>query len=108
MIKAGSTIVISSVSVAIYTRVSVIVLGFFLDKESVGVYSVAASLGMAWSFIPNSFITSSLPSIFSEKDNSKAIIKAANLNLLVFFCLYPLYCWRLSFWFLFYKTIIRR
>lgn len=105
MIKAGSTIVISSVSVAIYTRVSVIVLGFFLDKESVGVYSVAASLGMAWSFIPNSFITSSLPSIFSEKDNSKAIVKAANLNLLVFFVCIPFIVGGYLFGFYFIKLL---
>lgn len=58
-------------------------LGVLDGKSSVGIFSVAATLAGAWSFILYSFITSSLPSIFSEKDDYIAERKTSNLNLIV-------------------------
>lgn len=83
MLGAGSSLVISSLSVAIYTRLSLLTLGAIDGKAAVGIYSVAASLATSWSFILNSLITSTLPSIFSELDENKAIKKTAKLNLIV-------------------------
>ncbi|WP_433912256.1 oligosaccharide flippase family protein [Raoultella ornithinolytica] len=83
IIGAGSAFVISSLSVAIYTRLSLLMLGFFDGESAVGIYSVAATLATSWSFVLNSLVTSSLPSIFSENDDEKALTKAAKLNLIV-------------------------
>lgn len=83
LLRAGATFVISSLSVAIYTRISMLMLGFFDGDSAVGIFSVAVSLAASWSFICNAFIISTLPSIFSEKDDDKAEYKTASLNLLV-------------------------
>lgn len=83
LIGSGGAFVISSISVAIYTRMSLFMLGVLDGKSSVGIFSVAATLAGAWSFILYSFITSSLPSIFSEKDDYIAERKTSNLNLIV-------------------------
>ncbi|HCQ7076690.1 TPA: oligosaccharide flippase family protein, partial [Escherichia coli] len=83
LLVAGLTFVVSTISVAIYTRVSMLSLGFFYDKSIVGVFSIAVSLAASWSFVCNSLITSSLPSIFSEKNDNVATHKASKLNLLV-------------------------
>lgn len=83
IIGAGSSFVISSLSVAIYTRLSLLMLGYFDGASSVGIYSVAATLATSWIFIHNSFITSTLPSIFSEKNDNTALIKTAKLNIII-------------------------
>jgi len=89
VIGAGSNFVISSLSVAIYTRLSLLTLGFIDGKSAVGVYSVAATLATSWSFILNSLITSTLPSIFSELKESVAINKCAKINLIVMIVSFP-------------------
>ena len=83
VIGAGSSFVLSSLSVAIYTRLSLIMLGAINGPSAVGVYSVAATLATSWAFILNSFITSTLPSIFSERNDVNTLLKGARLNLLV-------------------------
>lgn len=83
VINAGSSFVISSLSVAIYTRLSIFTLGFFDGDKAVGIYSIAATLATSWSFILNSLVMSSLPSIFSEPKHDVAIHKTAKINLLV-------------------------
>ncbi|HII3495221.1 TPA: oligosaccharide flippase family protein, partial [Klebsiella pneumoniae] len=83
LVGAGITFVVSTISVAIYTRISMLSLGFFYDKSIVGIFSVSVSLAASWSFVCNSLITSSLPSIFSEKSDERAANKASKLNLVV-------------------------
>lgn len=83
IIGAGSAFVISSLSVAIYTRLSLLMLGFFDGESAVGIYSVAATLATSWAFILNSLVTSSLPSIFAENNDENTLNKAAKLNLIV-------------------------
>lgn len=83
LVGAGITFVVSTISVAIYTRISMLSLGFFYDKSIVGIFSVSVSLAASWSFVCNSLITSSLPSIFSEKNDERAANKASKLNLVV-------------------------
>lgn len=90
IIGAGSSFVISSLSVAIYTRLSLLMLGYFDGASSVGVYSVAATLATSWIFIHNSFITSTLPSIFSENDDEVALIKTARLNVVIIITSVPI------------------
>ncbi|HBT3415620.1 TPA: polysaccharide biosynthesis protein, partial [Klebsiella pneumoniae] len=80
---SGSSFVISSISVAIYTRVSLLLLGFFCGSSLLGIYSVAVSLATSWIFVCNSFITSNLPSIFSSNNELETIKITAKLNILV-------------------------
>ncbi|HDH7818066.1 TPA: oligosaccharide flippase family protein, partial [Raoultella ornithinolytica] len=83
LLSAGTAFVLSSISVAIYTRMSMLLLGYLYSNSIVGVFSVAVSLAASWSFICNAFITSNLPSVFSEKNDANAMEKAAKLNLII-------------------------
>ncbi|WP_415839044.1 oligosaccharide flippase family protein, partial [Pluralibacter gergoviae] len=83
IIGAGSSFVIASISVAIYTRLSLLMLGAYDGATAAGIYSVAATLATSWIFIHNSLITSSLPSIFSENNDALALIKTAKLNVVI-------------------------
>lgn len=84
LLGAGFSLVLSTLSVAVYTRLSMICVGYFLGSALVGVYSVAVTLSSAWSFVWSAFITSSSPSIFNDKNDISAMKKAARLNFLVF------------------------
>ncbi|MFW8770589.1 oligosaccharide flippase family protein [Klebsiella sp. R71] len=81
LLKVGGSFVISDVSIAIYTRLSLLILAVLESKTSVGIYSVALNLAGSWSFITMSLITSTLPSIFSEKNDSLALKKTVKLNI---------------------------
>lgn len=83
LISAGMAFVLSTISVAIYIRLSLLSLGYLEGSVQVGIYSVAATLASSWAFVCQSFITSSLPSIFSEKVINEAIKKAARLGRVV-------------------------
>lgn len=83
LLSAGSAFVLSSISVALYTRMSIFMLGIFSGESVVGIFSIAATLATSWSFVLYAFITSNLPSIFSEKNKAIAENKTALLNLLV-------------------------
>ncbi|WP_407252854.1 flippase [Klebsiella pneumoniae] len=83
LFKTGITFVVSTISVAIYIRLSMLCLGYMDGASTVGVYSVAATLATSWGFICQSFIKSTLPSIFSEKEHHLAIMKSATLSVLV-------------------------
>lgn len=86
----GSNLVVSSLSVAIYPRLAMLLLGYMSGSYMVGVFSVATTLAGAWAFVCNSIITSSLPGIFSENNKRFAMVKAGRLNLAVITCSAPI------------------
>lgn len=67
MLYAGGALILSSLSVDIYTQISNIFLAKILSYSNLGVYSVALSTGSAWSFIVLALITSFFSKIYSEK-----------------------------------------
>ena len=81
----GFSFAVSSISVALYTRISIFIIGIILTTDKVAIFTVASSLASSWSFVLYSFITSTLPSIFSEKSLSKANEKTSKLFWLIFF-----------------------
>ncbi|HCI6320046.1 TPA: oligosaccharide flippase family protein, partial [Klebsiella quasipneumoniae subsp. similipneumoniae] len=85
MLLAGTGIVVSSISIALYSRINQFLLGAVDSVSSVGIYSVAVTLGTSWGFISQSLITSFYSRIYSEKNDSVSINLAAKLNRLVFF-----------------------
>lgn len=90
LLVTGASFALSSISVAIYTRLSMLLLGFMDGSKVVGIYSVAVTLASSWSFVCQSFVTSSLPAIFAEKDPSETIKKSAKLNLVVIIISLPM------------------
>lgn len=83
VLLCGLSLVISSLSVAIYPRLGMLILGSLQNSAAVGVYSVAATLASSWAFVCNSFITSSLPSMFREDSESRTIFNAAQISIIV-------------------------
>lgn len=84
MIYAGIGIVASSISVAIYSRINQFMLGAIDGISSVGIYSVAITLGTSWVFISQSLISSFFSKIYSERDDDSALYLAAKLNRIIF------------------------
>ncbi|MEX6281906.1 oligosaccharide flippase family protein [Providencia hangzhouensis] len=80
---SGISIVFSTLSVAIYTRINQFMISYLEGEYNLGIYSVAVTLSTAWIFILIAIINSTLPSIFGEKSESKAVSIAANLNIVV-------------------------
>lgn len=68
MLYTGGALILSSLSADIYTQISGIFLAKIASYSSLGVYSVALTMGGAWSFIVLSLITSFFSRIYSEKD----------------------------------------
>ncbi|HGY8487357.1 TPA: polysaccharide biosynthesis protein, partial [Escherichia coli] len=80
-LKTGLNIVVSTISVAIYTRLSMFLLQFYMSSSAVAVFSVGASLAGSWYFVCNSFIISSLPSIFNDNNYKSSMRKTSLLHL---------------------------
>ncbi|QXX81930.1 oligosaccharide flippase family protein [Providencia sp. R33] len=83
ILLSGISIVFSTLSIAIYTRINQFMISYLEGDYNLGIYSVAVTLSTAWVFILTAIINSTLPSIFGEKKESKAAKVAANLNVIV-------------------------
>lgn len=93
MILSGISIVFSSIAVAIYTRINQFILNQIDGIASVGIYSVAVTIGMSWSFISQALITSYYSKIYAERNENKAINIAANLNrVIILASLFFIFC----------------
>ena len=85
MLYTGGALILSSLSADIYTQISGIFLSKILSYSTLGIYSVALTMGGAWSFIVLSLITSFFSKIYSEKDEitvEKLLIKINRLVIL--------------------------
>ncbi|EPQ0918253.1 oligosaccharide flippase family protein [Klebsiella oxytoca] len=102
LIITGIPLVISTVSMTIYSRINQFTLSYFKGDYDLGIYSVALTLGTAWVFIGNALAISFLSKIYAEKDDDVALNKASGLSACIFIMLstFPL------FFFLFGKKII--
>lgn len=83
MFLSGMGIVFSSIAVAIYTRINQFVLNELNGIATVGIYSVAATIGTSWAFISQALITSFYSKIYAEKDEEKAMSIVAKLNRII-------------------------
>ncbi|MFV5348165.1 oligosaccharide flippase family protein [Acinetobacter soli] len=80
---AGSALVISTLSISLYTQITNLILVGLESTHALGIYSVAITLGMAWSFINQAVITSVLTKIYKEKSNFETYVMIAKLNCIV-------------------------
>lgn len=83
MLKSGSSLVLSSIAVALYTRLNQVSVSWFMGIREAGIFSVALTLSTAWVFLPNALLASFYPAFFAEKDPLLARIKVQKLHLLV-------------------------
>jgi O-antigen/teichoic acid export membrane protein len=80
---AGGSLVISTLSVSLYTQITSLALVFLESTYELGLYSVAATIGISWSFVNQAIITSVLTKIFKEKNNNSAYLMFSYLNYVV-------------------------
>ncbi|MCL8609228.1 oligosaccharide flippase family protein [Proteus mirabilis] len=83
LIKAGFPISISNISIAIYAKVSQILLVTIISNYILGIFSVAYSLAYAWLFIPQAIITSYFTKIYKLKTSSDIITYTSYLNIFI-------------------------
>ncbi|HDZ0615776.1 TPA: oligosaccharide flippase family protein, partial [Klebsiella pneumoniae] len=84
LFATGIPLVISTISMTIYSRVNQFSLSYFSGSYELGIYSVALTLGTAWVFIGNALSISFLSKIYSEKDEFLAKDKTSGLIASVF------------------------
>lgn len=71
MLGAGKKLLLYSLAVVIYTRTAQIFLGM-KSQEDLGIYTVAVTLGMSFSFVLNAVITSYMSQIYAERNFQKS------------------------------------
>lgn len=76
----GGALVLSTLAVTLYTQVTSLMLAALTSTRELGVYTVAVTLGMSWSFVNVSIITSVLSRIYREKNTYQSYVMVAKLN----------------------------
>lgn len=84
LFSTGFSLVISSVSVAIYGRISQLMLAMMAGSKAVGLFAVASSLATSWTFVTAALITSSFTTIFQSKSEAAALLATARLQRIIF------------------------
>ncbi len=83
LIKSGSSIAISNVSIAIYSKASQILLALLVSNHALGIYTVASTLAYSWLFVPQAIITSYFSKIYKLKKHDDIQKSTAELNLFI-------------------------
>lgn len=66
----GGSLVVSSLSIVLYTQISNIFLAKFSSFSNLAIYNVALTLGGAWGFVNMALITSYFSKIYEEKNET--------------------------------------
>ncbi len=90
VLRSGSSLVLSALAITVYVNVSQFLLGVMISKKSLGIFTVGVTLGSAWSFVNNAFLTSFTPKLYQSKNNVEASLVAANISriMTIFFIIY--------------------
>lgn len=83
LIKVGMPLIISSLSIVIYTRIDQIFLGKFLGYQAVGIYNAALAISQGWVLVPMALITSYMTLIAAERDSRLISERIRSLYLII-------------------------
>ena len=86
LLKESWPLILSGLSVVIYMKIDLIMLGEMVGDEAVGLYAAATKLSEIWYFIPTVIATSVAPSIYAakrEKNNTYAKKNKKLIRLLI-------------------------
>jgi PST family polysaccharide transporter len=64
-------LLLSGVTIALYTKIDQIMLGQMLGDDAVGIYSAAVRISEVWYFIPMMIVASVSPSIFEDQKRNE-------------------------------------
>ncbi|WP_336138303.1 MULTISPECIES: oligosaccharide flippase family protein [unclassified Acinetobacter] len=84
-LRVGSVLVVSSISVGLYTQINNLLLGKMISTYELGLYSVAVTLGVTWTFVNQSIITSYMTKIYKENNKNKIYKMMGYLNIFIVF-----------------------
>lgn len=84
LLQAGSALVISTVSITLYTQIANILLANLISFKDLGIYNVGVTLGGAWGFISVALITSFFSEIYSSKSYELDLSYLKKLHILIF------------------------
>lgn len=73
-------LLISALTVVLYQRMDVIMLGEMHSEAAVGIYGAATRISEAWYFIPMALVASLQPSIMQAKENSEELFQTRLRN----------------------------
>lgn len=90
MFFTGGSLVLSTLSIVLYTQISNIFLAKFTSFSNLGIYNVALTIGGAWGFINVALITSYFSKIYALSDKNEELKFLKQIHWLVFgitFCI---------------------
>lgn len=88
-LKVGIPLVVSSLSVTIYTQCANLILASLESTKEVGYYSIASTLAGCWYFVPVTLMMSYLSGIYNERDEEKSLKKSVRLfRSISIFCIF--------------------
>jgi O-antigen/teichoic acid export membrane protein len=73
LLKDSWPLMLSAFFITIYMKIDQIMIEYFLNMQSVGLYSVAVSLSEAWYFIPTIIISSLMPYFVKVREMSMSL-----------------------------------
>lgn len=88
-IHAGVPLAISGLSVVLYTRVNQIVVGEYIDMQSVAIYNSALTLAQGWVFFPMAIVTTMLAKVLSNEQSTYKV-GFGNIYAIVFIMSLPI------------------
>lgn len=68
ILMTGGSLVLSTLSITLYTQISNILLAKYTSFSELGIYNVALTIGGAWAFVSIALITSYFPKIYATKN----------------------------------------
>lgn len=85
MFMTGGSLVLSTLSIVLYTQISNIFLAKFTSFADLGVYNVALTLGAAWNFINIALITSYFSKIYATSNDLVELRYLRQIHWLIIF-----------------------
>jgi O-antigen/teichoic acid export membrane protein len=80
---AGSSLVISSLSVTFYTQICNVMLATISSTHELGIYAAAITIGSSWSFVNFAIISSVMTKIYKEKNSYLSFYMVHKLNIII-------------------------
>ncbi len=73
LLRDSWPLVLAGISIMIYMKIDLVMLGEMVGSKAVGVYSAASRISEVWYFIPSAIVTSIFPSIIHTKSVSESM-----------------------------------
>jgi len=73
LLKDSWPLILSGLAVMVYMRIDQIMLGYMLNDEAVGIYTVAVRVSELWYFVPMTIVGSVFPALVEAKKTSEAL-----------------------------------